>query len=95
MAAPCTLAVSKLFYPETEQTKTAIEVGDLSEDDSVGDDSGDDNEDDVSNSAFTLAVAKLFFPGILPSRLYIGFLLSPHDFDHRSPLVGLIIKFIS
>ena len=22
----CTLAVSKLFYPETEQTKTAIEV---------------------------------------------------------------------
>ena len=26
MAAPCSLAVSKLFYPETEQTKTAIEV---------------------------------------------------------------------
>jgi len=25
MAAPCTLAVAKLFYPETEQTKTAIE----------------------------------------------------------------------
>jgi len=25
MAAPCTLAVAKLFYPETEQTQTAIE----------------------------------------------------------------------
>ena len=26
IVSDCTLAVSKLFYPETEQTKTAIEV---------------------------------------------------------------------
>ena len=26
MAAPCSLAVAKLFYPETEETKTAIKV---------------------------------------------------------------------
>ena len=29
MAAPCSLAVAKLFYPETEETKTAIKVDDL------------------------------------------------------------------
>ena len=29
MAAPCSLAVAKLFYPETEETKTAIKVDNL------------------------------------------------------------------